>query len=1158
MSISNIEMQDENGNIYYPKTIANDVFFEDGTTIQQKLEGGSLKGDKGEKGERGEQGIQGLPGAKGEDGVSSSSNLIDGKAEGSILGKSGRDEDDHPLGRNAMAIGSNTRASGSDSLATGYRTYAMGNESFTSGFDNVAMSSVVHYKIYMVDGNLLYCDTRRGNGNFEANMVESGKIPPEIVGREVIITYHISQNAWKWYQFKTKIKSILPNNVIEVESMPIGEYNDYKDISCGTYVNFGANDNSPLSYSTHRGASSSGVKSIATGGASSAEGHMCEAHGYASHAEGFRTIAEGAYSHTEGVGTIAHSIAHVEGWGSMSYREALYKVINVTHTDTETILTTDCVALKDNSLSAFKVGLYLELLTQNDEGGYISNEWTRKFYKILGSSVNSITIELLPDLDTYLNPYFRLPMISYISKSADHVEGEICISSGETNHVGGHSNYTIGTMNDINGFQNIVYGSCNVTHGSENSVVGGDNSVSGIHNILIGGNSSVNGIQSISSSGYPAYKFTFDEDNNVLKVDAIPGFSDHNLIKPETPCLIILLGISNNHWIPYSPIHANIKTVGEITKRPRYPYFDNLPPTIITLDRKISTLLTHGFLILDYRDKKIGNNEAMYTSHSCGHEAITTGKGSFANGAVSYAINDYSFAHGNYSVASGRSSVTMGSYVNAYGDYSVSIGHEVDSYNHNSFSAGKEINSYGANSATFGVYNEVGGKDSLTAGSHCWSYNHGAIMVGESLVSLSDDVYLINKSNNNTRVVGYSQAYISSPLQIGDRITIKDIGTGHYDRTITDIDTNAKLITLDDMVNLSGSGILMRSTEKKYILNRAIATNETGTGGCGLTFGASNYNVGNYSFVNGTYNISFGDYSFVNGIRNRAIYDKNFVFGEFLETYDAEQTIFGRNNIIKPYVENSTVEDDRGSSDAFIIGNGVDKSHRSNAFRITATGATYGMSAFNSTGADYAEFFEWVDGNPNNEDRVGHFVTFSDDKIKIANQNDDYILGVISGNPSVIGNSHNDMWNEMYVRDEFDRIVYEDVEVPDTFKTIHHDAVYENPQNTNPLDIGTNKKANILISEAYDEEVLDKPKHMEHRMKINPLYDQNKEYIPREKRPEWSAVGMFGVLSVYDDGTCTVNGYAKVSNNGIATKSDSGYRVLKRVTGNIIKILFRS
>lgn len=291
----------------------------------------------------------------------------------------------------------------------------------------------------------------------------------------------------------------------------------------------------------------------------------------------------------------------------------------------------------------------------------------------------------------------------------------------------------------------------------------------------------------------------------------------------------------------------------------------------------------------------------------------------------------------------------------------------------------------------------------------------------------------------------------------------------------------------------------------------------TAKGECSHAEGYNTTAKGGHSHAEGCYAISYNDYSHAQGKFNKQV----------------------------------------SNDDMFWIGNGTADDKRSNALRVTSAGATYGMSAFNSTGADYAEFFEWSDGNPNNEDRVGYFVTFENDKIKIANINDDYILGIISGNPSVIGNSHNDMWNEMYIRDEFDRIVYEDVEVPDTFKTIHHDAVYEN-QNINPLDIDTNKESNILISEAYDEEVLDEPKHMKHRMKLNPKYDPSHEYIPREKRPEWSAVGMFGVLSVYDDGTCTVNGYAKVSNNGTATKSDNGYRVLKRVTNNIVKILFRS
>ena len=47
---------------------ANQIQFADGQTFQDKLDAGTLKGDKGDKGERGEQGLQGIKGDKGDKG----------------------------------------------------------------------------------------------------------------------------------------------------------------------------------------------------------------------------------------------------------------------------------------------------------------------------------------------------------------------------------------------------------------------------------------------------------------------------------------------------------------------------------------------------------------------------------------------------------------------------------------------------------------------------------------------------------------------------------------------------------------------------------------------------------------------------------------------------------------------------------------------------------------------------------------------------------------------------------------------------------------------------------------------------------------------------------------------------------------------------------
>jgi hypothetical protein len=76
---------------------------------------------------------------------------------------------------------------------------------------------------------------------------------------------------------------------------------------------------------------------------------------------------------------------------------------------------------------------------------------------------------------------------------------------------------------------------------------------------------------------------------------------------------------------------------------------------------------------------------------------------------------------------------------------------------------------------------------------------------------------------------------------------------------------------------------------------------------------------------------------------------------------------------------------------------------------------------------------------------------------------------------------------------------------------------------------------------------------------MNPDYDPNAEYVSREKRKEWDAVGLLGKLHVNDDGTCIINGYAKVSANGVLTNSEekTNMRVMKRISENIILVMMK-
>ena len=211
---------------------------------------------------------------------------------------------------------------------------------------------------------------------------------------------------------------------------------------------------------------------------------------------------------------------------------------------------------------------------------------------------------------------------------------------------------------------------------------------------------------------------------------------------------------------------------------------------------------------------------------------------------------------------------------------------------------------------------------------------------------------------------------------------------------------------------------------------------------------------------------------------------------------------------------------------AFVIANGTPYGGRSHALSVDRTTGNLAIAGtMSSAGADYAEFFEWKDGNPEAEDRVGYIVALDGDKLILANEGD-YILGVVSGTATVLGDNPEWNWAKRWVTDDFGRIQYED-------KVIHHEAEERNGE-TIP---------------AWDEPIK--------APVVNPDYDPDQKYIKRADRPEWSAVGMMGKLYVRDDGTCQVNGYAKPI-NGVATASTSGtMRVIERVSDNVIRVVIK-
>ena len=167
-----------------------------------------------------------------------------------------------------------------------------------------------------------------------------------------------------------------------------------------------------------------------------------------------------------------------------------------------------------------------------------------------------------------------------------------------------------------------------------------------------------------------------------------------------------------------------------------------------------------------------------------------------------------------------------------------------------------------------------------------------------------------------------------------------------------------------------------------------------------------------------------------------------------------------------------------------------------NVFRVRGDGLVYG-GAYSTTGADYAEYFEWGDGNPLNEDRRGHTVVMENAgkiRISVSSDNPYDVFGVVSAMPSVVGDGAENNWVHKYKMDKFGN-------------KVSNVLYFLSNINNETERVRCNADASI---EGY-------VKVTEEEYVTNPEYDQNVSYISRENRKEWVAIGLVGKLRVLPD-----------------------------------------
>ena len=289
--------------------------------------------------------------------------------------------------------------------------------------------------------------------------------------------------------------------------------------------------------------------------------------------------------------------------------------------------------------------------------------------------------------------------------------------------------------------------------------------------------------------------------------------------------------------------------------------------------------------------------------------------------------------------------------------------------------------------------------------------------------------------------------------------------------------------------------------------------------GYARAYGADSVADGPGAMAYGYQTTASGGYSVAGGFKSQSGEKKddgNTFWYEFCHGYGVKalglgQAAFGKYNALTD-----------NTNRLLYVGNGDKDTDRRNAFSVTQYGDIIYSGQAVANGADYAEYFEWEDGNLENEDRVGYFVTLTDDgKIKKAENGDD-ILGIVSASPSVTGNAFEDEWQGKYLTDEWGRKLYETVTYPTKY----------------------DEDGNIIVS-GYTTKV----------PMINPDYDATVEYTPRSKRKEWCVVGLLGRLKVRVNSS--VGKYVQCGNNGIGVSSSDGFKVLKKISNNIVEVFIK-
>lgn len=510
-------------------------------------------------------------------------------------------------------------------------------------------------------------------------------------------------------------------------------------------------------------------------------------------------------------------------------------------------------------------------------------------------------------------------------------------------------------------------------------------------------------------------------------------------------------------------------------------------------------------------------------STALGPDVTASGTGSHAEGNSTIASGNYSHTEGGYTKATDSAAhaegyyTEAGKFAHAEGNSTKALADQSHAEGHNTRAIGKSSHSEGYKTFASGIYSHIEGE----------SYNceEEIFETNNEMIAAWNTSKFARAAGNASHVEGRNSLAIGSVSHAEGHQNIAAGPASHAEgeqTTATGYYAHAE----GKVTNASGNA------------SHAEGSETTASGSSSHAEGYKSNATGDCCHAEGNYSKASGNWSHAQGFHVEAGASCAHAEGTYTKAMSQYQHVQGKFN-----------EVDTENKYAHIVGNGspstdTDPENRSNAHTLDWNGNAWYQGSVTSNGADYAEFFEWLDGNPDSEDRVGMLVTLDGEKMKLANSGDE-ILGIISATAAVLGDNYECDWNGKYLTDDFGRILYDEVE-----------EFVETPKTT-ISEILNEETGEVEISETTEMET--QSLGFFKRPRINPDYDPEQAYVNRANRTEWDTVGMVGKLYLRDDGTCEVNSYATVGVDGVATASaeKTNIRVLTRVNENVVRVLLK-